>query len=151
MDTPDNLDFLSDPVTPTVVEPNVPATTNVVILNTAPPTPKLVEPEPEPEPELELTSAQKIVEATAVRDRAQSALNAATRYLSKLIAESQVVEAEIPLHVRNAEARAIDRATSRNHREALARLTEQGIDVARVVREAPRPKARKPVPPLFTP
>jgi hypothetical protein len=144
MDAPDNLDFLSDPVTPTVVEPNVPATTNVVIL-TAPPAPKLVQPEPE------LTPAQRIAEATAARDAAQATLTEATRYLNKLIADSAVVEVEIPLHVRNAEAREIDRATSRNHREAMARLTEQGIDVARVVREAPRPRARKPVPPLFTP
>ena len=124
MSNPDDLDFLSDS------EPNVPAVS-------------------EPEPR-ELTPQERVTEAQAHVDSCTTQLEVAKRELNKAIADAHVVEVEIPLHVRNAEAREIDQAMSRDHREALARLTAQGIDVARVVREAPRPRARKPVPPLFT-
>lgn len=107
-------------------------------------TPTVSEPEP-------ITLAQRIVEATAARDAAKGVFEAATKYLNDLIREATVPEVEVPLHVRNAEARRIDADLAQDHRAALAKLEAMGIDAARIIREGARPRQRKPVPPLFKP
>jgi len=123
----------------------------------AAPVPEAVEPEAnvstdEPAPEtVELSPAERVKQAQAAVDAANANLKAAQKLLAEAIKNAEVEEREIPLHVRNAEARAIDQANRDRHQEALQKIAESGVDVNRLIADLGRPRQRKPIPPLFKP
>jgi len=142
----DNLDFLdAAPPTPTVTEPNVPATTDVVKAeaNVSTDAPALETVESKPEDRVK--DAQKVVDA------ANANLKDAQSLLQKAIKDAEKADAEIPLHVRNAHSKMLDQQNRDRHNEALKKVAVAGVDVKRLVSDLGRPRPRKIVPPVFKP
>ena len=143
----DSLDFLDEttPAAPsvTVTEPNIPATSASTTVEKAAEAAAPIEPEQTPEDRVK--AAQAVVEAADANARDAKAL------LHAAIKDTQKAEIEIPLHVRNAEAKAIDQANRDRHEEALAKVAAAGVDVNRLIQDLGRPRPRKNPPVLFKP
>lgn len=132
----ESLDFLDEdaPAAPPEIEPEAAVSTDA-------PAPETVEPTPE----------ERIKAAQAVVDAANANVRDAQALLQAAIKDAQKAEVEIPLHVRNAEAKAIDQANRDRHEDALRKVAEAGVDVNRLIQDIGRPRPRKAVPPLFKP
>ena len=132
----ESLDFLDEdaPAAPSVIEPEANVSTDA-------PAPETVELTPEER----IKAAQVVVDAANVNVRNAQAL------LQAAIKDAQKAEVEIPLHVRNAEAKAIDQANIDRHNEALSKVAAAGVDVNRLISDIGRPRPRKNSPILFKP